>query len=89
MKKFLTFVFTVLFCAFLANLSGQSSQAQNLDGKDSLKELKKQEKFAELVEKANRQGAARVIVGLKGDFQSEGLLSDASTGAQRRKIKDE
>jgi subtilisin family serine protease len=88
MKKFLIFVVAVLLCAWFAVSFGRSSQAQNVTEKDSVKELKKQEKFAELIEKAGRQGAARVIVGFKGDFQNEGLLSETSVGQQRRKIKD-
>ena len=89
MKKFLTFAIAAVFCAGLAVFFGGNPQAQQITEKDSVKELKKQEKFAELIEKAVRKGAARVIVGLRGDFQTEGLLSENSLGEQRRKIKDE
>jgi subtilisin len=89
MKKILTFAAAVLFCAGFAVLFGQNSQARQITGKDSDKESKKQQKFAELIEKAAGKGTARVIVGFRGDFQTEGLLSEASVGEQRRKIKDE
>ena len=89
MKKVLSFVLAVLFSACFVSLSGQNSQAQQLTEKELVKSLRKQEKFAELIEKAARHGQARIIVGLKGDFQSEGFLSETSVGEQRRKIKDE
>ncbi len=89
MKKILTFAAALVFCAGFAVFFGQNSQAQQLTEKDSAKELRKQQKFAEVIEKANRKGTARVIVGFRGDFQSEGFLSETSAGAQRRKIKDE
>jgi subtilisin len=89
MKRILIFVFALLLCAGLASLFGQNSQAQQLTEKDSVKESKKQQKFAELIDKAARRGSARVIVGFRGDFQTEGLLSETSVGEQRRKIKAE
>jgi subtilisin len=89
MKKILFFAAALLVCAGFASLFGHNSQAQNLTEKDLVKSLKKQEKFAELIEKANRQGTVRIIVGLKVAFQAEGHLSETSAGEQRRKIKDE
>jgi subtilisin len=84
MKKLLTFVIALAACALFANFFLPNSQAQSLTEKES----KKHEKFARLIEKANQKGAARVIVGFKGDFQTEGALIESSVGEQRRKIKD-
>ena len=85
MKKILSFIIALVVCAGLTSLFLQNAGAQNL----TEKELKKQEKFARLVEKAAQKGAARVIVGFRGDFQNEGSLDEQSSGSQRRKIKNE
>jgi subtilisin family serine protease len=85
MKKFLLFAIVFLFCAVFFNPFQQNSQAQNL----TEKEIRKQEKFSRLIEKADRKGVARVIVGLKGDFPSEGALNDSERSERRRKIKSE
>jgi subtilisin family serine protease len=86
MKKLLTFVIAVSLCALFSTFFGHIPQAaQNL----TEKETRKQEKFARLIEKAARKGAARVIVGLKGDFQVEGALSESERSDQHRKIRNE
>jgi subtilisin family serine protease len=85
MKKILFLAAALVFGAFIFNFLQENSQAQNLPEK----ELRKQEKFARLIEKAARKGAARVIVGFRGDFSAEGALDDTSVRTQRRKIKDE
>ncbi|HEY0459502.1 MAG TPA: S8 family serine peptidase [Pyrinomonadaceae bacterium] len=84
MKKILFLAAAILFSALFFNFSPHNSQAQNL----TEKEMRRQEKFARLIEKANRKGAARVIVGFRGDFQPEGALDETSVGEQRRRIKD-
>ncbi len=85
MKKIFLFAVAVVFCAICLTFFGQNSQAQNVTENES----RKQDKFARLIEKANRKGAARVIVGLKGDFQPEGNLTESERGDQQRKIKTE
>lgn len=85
MKKLITFIIAVLFCAIFAAFFQTNSQAQNLTEKES----RKQENFARLIEKAERRGVARVIVGFKGDFQAEGFLEESERGNQQRKIKTE
>jgi subtilisin len=85
MKKLLLLAAAVLFCAACFTFFGQNSKAQNLSEKES----RKQQKFAQLIEKANRKGAARVIVGFKGDYQPEGDLTESERGDQQRKIKTE
>ncbi|HEY8559293.1 MAG TPA: S8 family serine peptidase [Pyrinomonadaceae bacterium] len=89
MKKILSLVVAFAAVALFSGLLIENSGAQQLPENEPSREAKKQQKFADLIEKAGRKGAARVIVGLKGDFQTEGLLSENSRGTQRRKIKTE
>jgi subtilisin len=88
MKKILSFFAAAFVFTVLTNLSLTTATAQNAES-DAAQEQRKQQKFEQLIDKAEEKGEVRVIVRLNVDFKSEGNLNPDAKSAQRTEIKDE
>lgn len=97
MKAFIYLaVFCLLIVSFLifrqlpaqmqSSLTDDKTDSQTINEKTLDKESPPSN-FDELIEKAGRSGSARVIVGLRVDFQTEGELSSPAQNRQRTAIK--
>lgn len=86
MKKSLSFSVAALIVTVLA-LTLTGVIAQNPDKTEQ--RLRKRQAFELLINKAERKGEIRVIVGLDVNVAAEGELDRQEIAAQRGRIKDE